>query len=135
MRVRTSIAGSWLRLGAVMLVLGLSSCASVGDNDPAPAAPIKPMPVSLPAGAPRVIAPPNADDRESDRLLAAYGGVYRNGSLDRYLDDLIQRLAAQSDRPDIPYRLTVLNASSINAFAPTPSPAPISSASRSSSPA
>ena len=29
----------------------------------------------------------------------------------------MQRLAAQSDRPDIPYKLTVLNSPSINAFA------------------
>jgi len=99
------------------LALGLSSCASVSDTDPPRAPPVRPIPVSLPAGAPRVIAPPNADDRESERLLSAYGGAYRNAGLDRYLDDLVQRLAAQSDRPDIPYRLTVLNASSINAFA------------------
>ncbi|MDQ0390608.1 M48 family metalloprotease [Labrys monachus] len=112
-----SKGGVWLRLGVLMVGLGLSSCASVGDNDPLPSPSVKATPVSLPVGAPRVIAPPTADDRESDRLLAAYGGAYRNAGLDRYLDDLVQRLAAQSDRPDIPYRLTVLNASSINAFA------------------
>jgi predicted Zn-dependent protease len=97
--------------------LGLASCATVGDNDPPDAPSLRSTSTSLPAEAPRVIAPPTADERESERVLAGFGGAYRNAALERYLDDLVQRLAAQSDRPDIPYRLTVLNASSINAFA------------------
>jgi predicted Zn-dependent protease len=116
MGVLKAMGWNWLRLGALTLALGLSSCASIADND-APAQAAKPIAAALPLEAPRVIAPPNADERENDRLLSAYGGAYHNGSLDRYLDDLVQRLAAQSDRPDIPYRLTVLNAASINAFA------------------
>lgn len=108
---------NWQRLGAFVLALALASCASIGDGDRAGDGPVRTTPTSLPAEAPRVIAPPNADDRESERVLAAYGGAYRNAALERYLDDLVQRLAAQSDRPDIPYKLTVLNASSINAFA------------------
>ena len=108
---------NWVQVSALALTLGLASCASVSDND-GPATPTIPTtPTSLPADAPRVIAPPNADEREATRVLAAYGGAYRNDRLERYLDDLVQRLAAQSDRPDIPYKLTVLNASSINAFA------------------
>ena len=107
---------NWRRACALALALGLSSCATVGDNDQAGDLP-RATPAALPAEAPRVIAPPNAEDRESARVLASYGGAYRNAALERYLDDLVQRLAAQSDRPDIPYKLTVLNASSINAFA------------------
>ncbi|OCC02440.1 hypothetical protein BA190_24275 [Labrys sp. WJW] len=107
---------NWLRVCVLAVALGLTSCATVGDNDQAGDLP-RATPAALPAEAPRVIAPPNAEDRESARVLASYGGAYRNATLERYLDDLVQRLAAQSDRPDIPYKLTVLNASSINAFA------------------
>lgn len=102
---------------AVAATLLLSSCATVGQA-PAPMQDQpRPIVASLPKDAPKVVAPPTAADQEHDRLVSSYGGVYRNPVTEAYLDDLVQRLTAQSDRPDIPYRLTILNASSVNAFA------------------
>ena len=103
-------------LVAFAVMLGLSACTTVGDNA-SNLTDVHPIVASLPKEAPRVVAPPTASEREHERLVATYGGAYRNAATERYLDDLVQRLAAQSDRPDIPYRLTILNASSVNAFA------------------
>ena len=96
----------------------LAGCAGFGETSNIATPEPRPVVSGIPKEAPRVIAPPTtAAEKEHERLVASYGGAYRNDTTDRYLDDLVQRLAAQSDRPDIPYKLTVLNSSSINAFA------------------
>lgn len=111
----------WPARPALVLALGLplvlAGCVGIGDGGQATADPPRPAISGIPKDAPKVIAPPTAAEREHDRLVAAYGGAYRNEGTERYLDDLVQRLAAQSDRPDIPYRLTILNTPSVNAFA------------------
>ncbi len=43
--------------------------------------------------------------------------LYRNNSLNTYVNDIGQRLAAVSDRPDIPYTFQIVQDSSVNAFA------------------
>lgn len=43
--------------------------------------------------------------------------LYRNESLSTYVNDIGQRLAAVSDRPDIPYTFQIVQDSSVNAFA------------------
>lgn len=43
--------------------------------------------------------------------------LYRNDSLNTYVNDIGQRLAAVSDRPDIPYTFQIVQDSSVNAFA------------------
>ncbi|MDQ0474691.1 M48 family metalloprotease [Labrys wisconsinensis] len=114
-----SRAGSGVAIATLALALGLSGCTTAADvaTDSATGTAAQPLVASLPKEAPRVIAPPTAADREHDRLVASYGGAYKNPATERYLDDLVDRLAAQSDRPDIPYKLTILNSSSVNAFA------------------
>jgi predicted Zn-dependent protease len=112
---------SWPARPALLLALGLplvlTGCVGLGDGSRATTEAVRPAISGIPKDAPKVIAPPTAAEREHDRLVAAYGGAYRNEGTERYLDDLVQRLAAQSDRPDIPYRLTILNTPSVNAFA------------------
>lgn len=51
---------NWLRVCVLAVALGLTSCATVGDNDQAGDLP-RATPTALPAEAPRVIAP----DRKS----------------------------------------------------------------------
>jgi predicted Zn-dependent protease len=55
--------------------------------------------------------------REHQRILAAYGGVYNDAKLQGVLERTVERLVAASDRPDLHYRVTMLNSQSINAFA------------------
>ncbi len=56
-------------------------------------------------------------EREHPRIVAAFGGAYQDQRLQAGLDDIVDRLARVSPRPDIPYRLTVLNTPAVNAFA------------------
>ncbi len=55
--------------------------------------------------------------REHRRLLAAFGGEYRNASAQAVLDDTLTKLAPATERPDLRYRVTILNSASVNAFA------------------
>jgi predicted Zn-dependent protease len=55
--------------------------------------------------------------REHQRILAAYGGVYNDPKLQGMIEQLVERLVAASDKPDLHYQVTMLNSQSINAFA------------------
>jgi predicted Zn-dependent protease len=80
-----------------------------------------------PAQAPQatVQAPPKpaevemspAELREHQRILAAYGAIYNDPRLQAMIEQLVGRLVAASDRPDLHYRVTMLNSQSVNAFA------------------
>ena len=55
--------------------------------------------------------------REHQRILAAYGGVYNDPKLQALIEQTVERLVAASERPDLHYKVTILNSQSINAFA------------------
>ena len=55
--------------------------------------------------------------REHARILASYGGVYENARLQATIEMTVERLVAASERPDLKYRVTMLNSPAINAFA------------------
>ena len=55
--------------------------------------------------------------REHQRILAAYGGVYSDPKLQAMIERTVERLVAASERPDLHYKVTMLNSQSINAFA------------------
>ena len=59
--------------------------------------------------------PPN--QREHQRILATYGGVYQDPRLEGAITRVVQQLVAASERPDLRYRVTILNSPSVNAFA------------------
>ncbi|WP_421725432.1 M48 family metalloprotease [Bauldia sp.] len=59
----------------------------------------------------------NAGPEEHARIVAAYGGIYRDDALERTVARIVGRVVAASDEPDQPYRITILNAPAINAFA------------------
>ena len=50
-------------------------------------------------------------------LLRSNIQLYRNSEITRYVNEIGQRLAKQSKRPDIPYTFQVVNDKGINAFA------------------
>jgi len=55
--------------------------------------------------------------REHQRILATYGGVYSDQRLQSLIESTVERLVAVSDRPELHYKVTVLNSQSVNAFA------------------
>ena len=60
---------------------------------------------------------PPAVLREHQRILAAYGGVYNDPRLQSMIEQTVERLVAASERPDLHYKVTMLNSQSVNAFA------------------
>lgn len=68
--------------------------------------------------------PPNARgepltpaQREHRRILAVYGGAYNNPRLEDQLNATVEKLVAASERPDLAYKVTILNSPAVNAFA------------------
>src|SRR5262249_16932444 len=55
--------------------------------------------------------------REHQRVLSAYGGAYEDPKLHAKLTNIVARLVAASDRPDLSYKITILNSPAVNAFA------------------
>src|SRR5262249_7450143 len=95
-----------LALGALLLAACTASPATIGPQATA----------SLPAKT--ADAPMAADGlREHQRILAAYGGIYNEPRLQTLIERTVERLVAASDRPDLHYKVTVLNSQSVNAFA------------------
>src|SRR5262245_17863286 len=62
-------------------------------------------------------APSPAAQREHQRILAAYGGGYEDSRLEAEVTTTVNRLVAASERPDVTYKVTILNSPAVNAFA------------------
>ena len=58
-----------------------------------------------------------AAQRENARILASYGGTYDNARLQAMIEKTVDRLVAASERPDLKFKVTILNSPAINAFA------------------
>jgi predicted Zn-dependent protease len=58
-----------------------------------------------------------ATEREHERILASYGGVYEDARLSALISKAVDKLVAASERPDLSYKVTILNSAAINAFA------------------
>jgi predicted Zn-dependent protease len=50
-------------------------------------------------------------------VLTAYGGAYEDPKLQAKLASVVDRLVASSERPDLAYKVTILNSPAVNAFA------------------
>lgn len=53
----------------------------------------------------------------NDQLVGSQVRLYRNQRINQYVDQVGQRLAAVSDRPNLPYTFQVVRDDSVNAFA------------------
>jgi predicted Zn-dependent protease len=60
---------------------------------------------------------PPAQRKEHERLISTYGGIYRAPALQALMEQTIERLVAASEKPELKYRITILNSPAINAFA------------------
>lgn len=91
-----------------MLALTLSACASLPTTTNRTASLPEPPPATQAA---------SPEQREHARILGAYGGAYQNMRLESALQATVEKLVASSSRPDLRYRVTILNSPAINAFA------------------
>ena len=56
-------------------------------------------------------------ERAHSQIMLGFGGTYDDPELAAYLDSVGQRLAAQTELPDLGYRFTILDSPIVNAFA------------------
>ena len=107
--------GRGLRAAPALLCLAvaLSACGDMSRFQVAATPTAGP---AKPARAP-VIASTPAADREHERILASYGGSYDDPRLEALITKTVDRLVAASERPDLTYKVTILNSGAVNAFA------------------
>jgi predicted Zn-dependent protease len=104
-----------LRAAAVLLC---ASYALAGCSDLTTRLQTASVPLAAPAKPPHVaVAQTPATEREHERILASYGGVYDDPRLEALIGKTVDRLVAASDRPDQAYKVTILNSGAVNAFA------------------
>ena len=108
---RTGIAG--YGLAAALAALGALLLAGCAGELPAMA----PQPLAQTAAPPPQPDMTPAELQEHQRILASYGGVYTDPRLQAMVEQLVGRLVAASDRPDLNYKVTMLNSETVNAFA------------------
>jgi predicted Zn-dependent protease len=96
--------------GVAALCLALAGCG--GDSSPLvqPTAKKSNVPITRPAV--QRIA-----DSEHGQLIASFGGEYRAAATKRLMETIVARVVAASDMPGTSYQVTILNSSTINAFA------------------
>jgi predicted Zn-dependent protease len=99
-----------IRAGGLAAALALLLAACTGTPDG------KTVSLPLPQAASETERLP-ATEREHARILASYGGAYDNARLQAMLEQTVNRLVAASERPDLKYKVTILNSPAINAFA------------------
>jgi predicted Zn-dependent protease len=107
-RLRAGVFSRWsLASLALCVVLAGCSSANLPTLTDAPAAP--------PPEKQRLLSA--SEQREHLRILAAYGGVYREARLQDMVEKTVDKLVAASERPEQKYEVTILNSPAINAFA------------------
>jgi predicted Zn-dependent protease len=112
--IATRFAGRIRRGPAALLAAALAAAVPAGCTTGTMTADGTLMP---PAATPQQAEMSPAHLREHQRILAAYGGEYRNEKLEGYLGATVDKLVAASEMPNLKYQVTVLNSPSINAFA------------------
>ncbi len=109
----TPVAATLAMAMLIAVSLGLAGCGSSVDDQ----AKVVEVTVPLPPSAPRTTGVDSPATREHKQLVAYFGGEYRAAATERYLDEVLAKLAAASDTPAQVYRVTILNSPIVNAFA------------------
>src|SRR5437763_13609199 len=105
--MRNGLIAARRMIGAALFALMVASCGDFGRlgvtqvSLPEPAKPAEPQPAL----------------REHNRILAAYGGAYQDARLEVLITQTVDKLVAASERPNLRYKVTILNSPAINAFA------------------
>ena len=102
----------WAGPALLLVAATLAGCGDMGRLQTAA------LPSATPAIKPnRTIATTPASEKEHERILASYGGLYDDPRLESLVSKTVDRLVAASDRPDQAYKVTILNSGAVNAFA------------------
>ncbi|MBE9007279.1 M48 family metallopeptidase [Fortiea sp. LEGE XX443] len=109
---------SWL-YPAISVVVALSLCLST----PSPGQALNLLPLLF-QGA-QILQLSNISDRQevelgqqiNSQLRSGEVRLYRNAEVNRYVQEIGQRLVANSDRPNLPFTFQVVDDNSVNAFA------------------
>jgi predicted Zn-dependent protease len=108
---RRGLAAPVWRCAALTAALALAGCGDTGRFQTS-------SPTMAPAAKPaRTVAQTPAAEREHERILSSYGGAYDDPRLEALITKTVDRLVAASDRPDLAYKVTILNSGAVNAFA------------------
>jgi predicted Zn-dependent protease len=104
--------GFWgrARMGLFCLLPLIAAACSTMEVPSAPSA------GAAPAAAPRTTGGTPANT-ERKRLIALFGGEYSAPTTERYLNEILARLAPATQTPSETYRVTILNSPIVNAFA------------------
>ena len=104
------VLSRWLRLKLTLgLCFALAACAA-----PQLPAPQSAAPAPAAAQTPAASAQASADKA---RLARVFGGEFSAPTAERFLNDILVRLAPASEEPSLTYRVTLLNSPVVNAFA------------------
>ena len=114
-----NVPGPRCRRLALVVVFGLAlaGCSSSLLSVGAPPGSLPEAQRQLQQQQPRPPQPSSATPREHQRILAAYNGAYEDPKLEALLNQTVAKLVAASERPDLPYHVTILNSAAVNAFA------------------
>jgi len=80
---------------------------------------LQPAAADIPAAAPKTVGI-EAANAEHKRMVSLFGGEYHDARIERYLNDILIKLANAGEHPSEPYRVTILNSPVVNAFALPP---------------
>jgi len=80
----------------------------------------EPVTTDMPAAAPHTLGVESTLTAEHKRMIALFGGEYRYPSAERYIDEILAKLAATGGGGTEPYKVTILNSPIVNAFALPP---------------
>lgn len=105
-----SWAPSRLPALAMLAAMLLAGCATL-DNQGIQTV----EPIEAPA-APKVITE-STSSAEHKRMVALFGGAYKNAAIEHYLDGVLTKFATTGDLDGKTYKVTILNSPIVNAFA------------------
>lgn len=98
------------------LAMALNGCQSLIDQSYQPSV--------SPSSNPQIVDEVQKNDpraamgaREHPRIVASYGGEYKDAKTERLVARIAGALTAVSENPSQSYRITILNSPAINAFA------------------
>ncbi|MBN9043791.1 MAG: Zn-dependent protease [Rhizobiales bacterium 62-47] len=113
MKPHTTSTRKFAALAGLCAAFMLTGCGDMARFQVA--APAKPS--AKPAQVAATPGPSPAAEREHERILSSYGGAYDDPRLESLITKTVNRLVAVSERPDLTYKVTILNSGAVNAFA------------------
>jgi predicted Zn-dependent protease len=103
----------WTAPVVLCVALALAGCGDMARFQAPAATPVSTAKVTRPAVPPQ--SP--AGEREHERILTSYGGAYDDSKLEALITKTVDRVVSVSERPDLAYKVTILNSGAVNAFA------------------